>query len=99
MKKGGKEERVSDIWVRRVVWVGEAKKAIKVEIQVGNIVIIFRIKNGKLVVCGKYKPEARTYDPAELWVTPRLFAKACRMAAAILFPEQKRPSQQIRLNF
>jgi len=88
---------MDDVRVRRVVRdARDAKKAIEVEIQVGNVVIIFRIKNGKLVVCGKYKPEARIYDPAGLWVTPRLFAKARQIAAAILFPKKEKPSRQIR---
>jgi hypothetical protein len=96
LKKGGKMDDVDDVWVRRVV--RNTKKAIEVEVQAGNVVIIFQSKNKKLVY-EKYKPEARSYDPAELWVSPFLFKKACRLATAILFPKQKKPSRQIRFNF
>jgi hypothetical protein len=69
------------VQVRKVV--RDHKKAIEVEIQAGNVMIIFKFKNGKLSY-QKYKPETRIYDPAQLWVPPILFKEACRQAAGIL---------------
>jgi len=79
-----------DIWVKKVV--RDHKKAIEVEIQAGNIAISFWFAKGKLRY-KKYKPDARVYDPAQLWVPPVLFRKACRQAIAILKEPHKTQTQ------
>jgi len=59
------------------------------EIQAGNIVLKFICKGGKVKLYDKYKPEARVLDYAQLDVPKALFAQASRMAAAILFRQDK----------
>ena len=83
---------MDSVQVRRVV--RDHKKAVKVEIQAGNVMIIFKFKNGKLSY-QKYKPETRIYDPAQLWVPPILFKEACRQAIAILHSKPHKRTQTI----
>jgi len=69
------------------------------EIQAGNIILKFVRKGKKIKLYGKYKPEARVLDYAQLDVSKALFAQASRMAAGILFPKKSPRLQQTTLPF
>jgi len=70
-----------------------------VEIKAGNVVLQFIRKGNKMKLYGKYKPEARVLDYAQLDVPKALFVQASRMAAGILFPKKSPRLQQTILPF
>ena len=62
-------------------------------VRAGNVNIRFEVIDGKkLKITNKWKPEARIHNPAECDVPHGLFIRACRMAAAILLPQAKKPT-------
>lgn len=61
-------------------------RAVSVSIDVEGIIFCFYRKRGSRISFTKSKLDAQVYDENELWVPDELFTKACRQAAAILYP-------------
>jgi len=55
-----------------------------VEIKVGNIHLRFRSDGKKMGLVAKSDPFREIYDEKTLWVSKKLFKKACRQAAQIM---------------
>jgi hypothetical protein len=63
-------------------------------IAVGNINLCFVFNNEKVIYTDKDKPEARTYNSAEMEVSIPLFNRAWEMAYAIYQAQKKKAEKK-----
>jgi hypothetical protein len=84
MAEGSKEKKEAKI---REIEVIDAKRT-EVELKIRNVHCVFRQNGKRIRLVAKFDPRAYVYDPADLWIGPELFKKACRQAAQILKEKQ-----------